>query len=77
MGRRMGQLDELEKYFNLLGRMRGLIDEDQYLAGVQNIALAMPSPKTFNEAVVVNLLDNNDENDGGEDNVEDPSSFDL
>ena len=69
-------MDELEKYFNLLDRMRGLIDEDQYLAGVQNIASAMPNPNTFNEAVVVNLLDN-DENDGGEDNVEDHSSSDL
>ena len=56
--------------------MQGLIDEDQYLADVQNIASAMPNPNTFNEAVVVNLLDN-DENDGGEDNVEDHSSSDL
>jgi hypothetical protein len=56
--------------------MQGLIDEDQYLADVQNIASAMPNPNTFNEAVVVILL-NDDENDGGEDNVEDHSSFDL
>jgi hypothetical protein len=50
------KLDELEKYFNLLDRMRGLLDEGQYLAGVQNIASAMPNPNTFNEAVVVNIL---------------------
>lgn len=62
LGRRMGQLDELEKHFNLLDRMRGLIDEEQYLAGVRSIASAMPNPNTFNEAVVVNLLDD-DEND--------------
>jgi hypothetical protein len=62
-------LDELEKHFNLLDRMRGVIDEEQYLAGVQNIASALPNPNTFNEAVVVNLLDDEDENDGGDGGV--------
>ncbi len=62
-------MDELEKHFNLLDRMRGVIDEEQYLAGVQNIASALPNPNTFNEAVVVNLLDDEDENDGGDGGV--------
>jgi hypothetical protein len=46
--------------------MRGVIDEEQYLAGVRNIASALPNPNTFNEAVVANLLDDEDENDGGD-----------
>ena len=75
LGRRMGQLDELEKHFNLLDRMRGVIDEEQYLAGVRNIASALPNPNTFNEAVVVNLLDDEDENDGGD--IVNNHSFDV
>jgi len=68
-------LDELEKHFNLLDRMRGVIDEEQYLAGVRNIASALPNPNTFNEAVVVNLLDDEDENDGGD--IVNNHSFDV
>jgi len=75
LGRRIGQLDELEKHFNLLDRMRGVIDEEQYLAGVRNIASALPNPNTFNEAVVVNLLDDEDENDGGD--IVNNHSFDV